>query len=162
MIRPSKTGWEKQSGAEYKTSVHGYRWFLVKKGDLGKEKASGRVAWSEDGGRHYVTCPFCFVINKVDVEDNVVPGVIGLYSFIHHDRDLDSVACEACKKCGQHFWLTLLGAVPRKIWGALKLNKRKCPKCRRAAFSVTRSDNDFINNQSRCRVLYTCCETTWV
>lgn len=166
MIRPPKNILkEGANGTIFATmGGGGYRWFFFKKGDLSKEKTAGCAAWAEDGGYHYFTCPFCFAINKAHTDGS---GYLGderkelELSFVHNERDLDSFACEVCCKCSQHMWVTFVSAVPRKIWGALKRDKTKCPRCRKVVKDYRQADTSFTTGHSALSMLFQCCGMRW-
>lgn len=163
MIRPPKNTLREEKGTLFATGNSGYRWFFFKEGDLSKEKTTGRAAWAEDDGRHYFTCPFCLAINKAHTDGGVSfeeRKELEL-TFVHNGRDLDSFACEVCRKCHQHLWITFVDAVHRKIWGALKRNKTKCPKCRKAVEHYRQVDYDFSASRPTTSLLYQCCGMRW-
>lgn len=162
MIRPPKNILEADHGALFARGGSGYRWYFFKKGDLTKEKTSRRVAWAEDGGRYYFTCPFCFGINQAETDGTCARlGRSPDYKFTHNGRDLDSYVCEVCSKCAQHMWVTFTDAVPRKIWGAIKLDKKKCPKCRRPVQGYSRVDIGFATQGMTSATLFDCCGMRW-
>lgn len=164
MLRPPKQMIEKGNGHTFATSSGGYRWYFLRKGDLSKEKADRRPAWAEDGRRHYFTCPFCFQINEAHTDGGSghrsIPPNIEL-SFIYAGRDLDSFSCEVCRGCGQHMWITFEGAVPRRISGALKINRAKCPQCKKAVKATTVMDYVFEPSSMTKTSIYACCGMRW-
>jgi hypothetical protein len=165
MIRPPKDTLEKENGTLHMTGTGGYRWYFLNKGDLSKEKKARRPTWTEDGGHHYFTCPYCFAINKAHTDggwdSKLRVGTDIHLSFIHNGRDLDSFACEVCCKCSQHLWITFTGAVPRKIWGALKIDKTKCPKCRKVVKDFQQVDSHFDNGKGTLCRMFLCCGMRW-
>lgn len=166
MIRPPKSKLTQREGVTAYTQLGGYSWFFLEKGDLAKKDGKRRAAWAQDGDRHYFACPFCKAINEAHTDgDGVSPGYrpgenIEL-SFIYNGRDLDSFSCEVCRKCSQHFWVTFVGAVPRKIWGALKLDKAKCPQCRKSVKGSSYVDVSFGGDRTTTSTMYVCCGMRW-
>lgn len=167
MIRPSKSELTQRAGVTAAIQPGGYCWFFLERGDLSKDRyGERRAAWAEDGGHHYFTCPFCKAINEAHT-DGTLPvhghGVrtVPELSFVHNGRDLDSHSCEVCGKCEAHMWVTFVGAVPRRIWGALKRDKTKCPQCKKVVKGSSHGDATFGRNRTVPITTYGCCGMRW-
>lgn len=125
MFRPARRHFD--SSGYIRISGAGYYWYWLKKAEtLSKSRLKTNRVWVEDGGRIFYACPNCgtFTESYCDRDGN--------RECIINGRDIDTIQCEACHHCMEHYWLTFGDAVTRKTSGAIRLHPKKCPSCRRS------------------------------
>lgn len=154
IVRPESVYFslENKSGLRsFYSPRYDYRWYLIERGEF-KRGSNRPVVWGLDENKTYFVCPSCRSLNALDASDMVING-----------RDLDANACIVCTKCLSHFWGSFVGWVERKIRGSIKLDRRKCPFCKLAAHSMSRTVSSFTTGQTAEMDLYYCyrCKTYW-